>query len=462
MRQTGLLLVGLLALATVRKAAAEPSNSELAADHFQQGLSHARSGDIDAAAADFEAAYKASPNFAVLYNLGRTYAAMGRAVDAVSAFKRYLSEGGSAIDSKRRDEVANSITFNERRIGLATISAVPESAQVLLDGKAVVLTGASLPLVTGDHVLVVMAHGYQSAARAFSVQHASPTSIHVELSKDALPVVPPEVWLSIACDVPGVAVLLDALPYGNTPLRTPVAVTEEAHRITFQRPGYTSTTINWAPGASPSLDCGVKLSKLAPSETATLAVTPSEPDAQTFVDGVRWAPAPLPFGQHRLELKKFGFQTWDTNIELRSGEHKRMGIRLVPEPEYAEEHRGSIRRQRSVGYVLAGVGSGLLVAAATLELLSSHAYADLRQRRDTADRTPGTSPNYVSQQQDVERRSVQVRTLDDWSLSSAIVGSSVLLTGAVLLFTSEDPARYELPSIGAKRGGISVDWQRAF
>jgi hypothetical protein len=461
MRRRGFLLVGVLALTNVRRAAAAAPNSEVAAAQFQRGLSDARAGEIDAAAADFEAAYKASPNFAVLYNLGRTYAAMGRTVDAVNAFRRYLSDGGSAIDSKRRDEVVASIAFNERRIGQATISVDPASAVVLLDGNAVVLTGDSMALATGDHVLVVTAPGYRSLVRTFSVQHATATSLRLELTKDGSPA-PREVWLSITCAVPGVALFVDEAALGSTPLRTPIAVTDEAHRINFQRPGYAPNTIYWLPSAPPALDCGVKLGELAPSDAATLVVIPSEPGAPTFIDGARWTDAPLPFGAHRLQLKKFGFHTWETNIELKRGENKRLEVRLSPEPEYAEEHRRRIRVQRSGGYGLAGAGAGLLIVSSALELLSSHANASLRQVRGTADHTPGTSPDYVSLQQDVTRRSIQVRTLDDWSLSSAIVGGSLLVTGAVLLLTSEDPARYELPAIRAKRGGIGVDWQRAF
>jgi hypothetical protein len=461
MRQRSFLAVSLLALGAVGTAHAEPSSSELAADHFQHGLSHARAGEIDAAATDFEAAYKVSPNFAVLYNLGRTYAAMGRAVDAVDAFNRYLSEGGSSIDPKRREEVAESIALNEKRIGQAEIQVEPASAEVSIDGRVVALTGGSLRLVSGEHVLVATAPGFRSATRPFVVRHNAANSLRVQLSADPPPAAS-RAWLSIACAVPGVAVSVDDVARGDTPVRTPLGVSEGPHRIAFQRRGYTRTNVDWSPSSFPTVDCGVKLDHVAAADAATLLLTPSETDAQVFIDGARWQHSPLPFGPHHLELKRFGFQTWARDIDLRPGVDAQLAVRLFPQPEYAGEHLRSIRQRRIAGYGLVGTGSALLVTAGALELLSSHAYEAWSRARDAADRTPGTSSSYQSLQQDAARQALHVRTLDDWSLGSAIAGSSLLIAGAVLLFTAEDPARYELPAARLTSSGMSMDWRHSF
>ena len=461
MRQVCFLLVSSLTLVAAGRASAEPSNDEVAAAHFQRGLDDAKAGEIDAAATEFEAAYKASPNFAVLYNLGRTYAAMGRAVDAVNAFKRYLSDGSGSIDPKRHQEVTDSIVLNEKRIGQADIEVEPASAEVQLDGRALATTRSNIQLVVGDHVLAASAPGYRSTTQAFTVQHTGAVSVRVRLTQEASPATS-NVWLSVTCNVPGVAMLVDDAARGSTPFRTPIAVTEGSHRITFQRPGYARTTITWLPSSSSTVDCGVKLGALAPSDSSTLVVTSSEPDAETFVDGTRWEHSPLPFGTHHLELKRFGFQTWGKDLEFRRGEDKQLAIRLVPVPEYAEEHRHQIRTMRIASYGLVGVGSALLVTAGSLELLSSREYETWRQARDTANQTPSTAASYQDILQNAAQQALRVRTLDDWALSSAIVGSSLLVAGVVLLFTAEDPKRYELPSARLTSSGANLEWQHAF
>ena len=64
--------------------------------------------------------------------------------------------------------------------------------------------------------------------------------------------------------------------------------------------------------------------------------------------------------------------------------------------------------------------------------------------------------------QNAAQQALRVRTLDDWALSSAIVGSSLLVAGVVLLFTAEDPKRYELPSARLTSSGANLEWQHAF
>src|SRR5688572_25093243 len=112
-------LVPFLALLLVLASFSGPSLAEADASktearrHFQMGLALVTKGDFLSAVDAFESAYETSPHYAVLYNLGQAYAALGRSDQALRTFERFLEDGGESIDPSRRGQV-QSIIARER------------------------------------------------------------------------------------------------------------------------------------------------------------------------------------------------------------------------------------------------------------------------------------------------------------------------------------------------------------
>ena len=79
-------------------------------------------------------AYKLSPAFKLLYNIGQVDVALGRSVEAVDAFDRYLKQGAAAIPEERRREVAAEIDKQLARIGTISIRTFPDGAEIRIDG----------------------------------------------------------------------------------------------------------------------------------------------------------------------------------------------------------------------------------------------------------------------------------------------------------------------------------------
>src|SRR5262245_8814518 len=96
-----------LALVAVASAArAETADAKAAARaRFEKGVAAFDERRFAEAAQEFEAAYKLSPAFVVLYNIGQVNVVLGRAVEAADAFDRYLKQGASAVSAERRREV---------------------------------------------------------------------------------------------------------------------------------------------------------------------------------------------------------------------------------------------------------------------------------------------------------------------------------------------------------------------
>jgi tetratricopeptide (TPR) repeat protein len=92
--------------------------------HFARGVALAKAHDYAQALNEFQQAYAAVPHFSVLYNIGQARLALGESAEAISVLQRYLDEGGSQIDAKRRAEVEATLQRERARLPPETASYV--------------------------------------------------------------------------------------------------------------------------------------------------------------------------------------------------------------------------------------------------------------------------------------------------------------------------------------------------
>ena len=141
----------------------------------------------------FEKAYGLSPAYAVLYNIGQVNAALGRPVEAVAAFEKYLAQGSAAISADRQAEVRLELDRQRARIGSLLLRVTPTAATVSIDGKALPATRTAaepLLLATGDHSVVAFLDGYTTRTREVSVTAKSQFELELTL-EPVLPELPP-------------------------------------------------------------------------------------------------------------------------------------------------------------------------------------------------------------------------------------------------------------------------------
>jgi tetratricopeptide (TPR) repeat protein len=112
------LLVGSpLAPSTARaQESAESAQRASARAHFAKGVALAKAHDYAQALSEFQQAYAAVPHFSVLYNIGQARLALGESAEAISVLQRYLDEGGTQIDAKRRAEVEATLQRERARL----------------------------------------------------------------------------------------------------------------------------------------------------------------------------------------------------------------------------------------------------------------------------------------------------------------------------------------------------------
>lgn len=103
-------LVGLaLALASAllaTSASAQQANVDEARRRFTQGTALYQRGEYQAAFAEFEAAYRASPHPAILFNMAQCQVQLGRRAEAIRLLERLLAAG---VEPATADEVRRTI-----------------------------------------------------------------------------------------------------------------------------------------------------------------------------------------------------------------------------------------------------------------------------------------------------------------------------------------------------------------
>jgi hypothetical protein len=186
-----LLFAALLTLGHVRAAHAEPEPRAEARAHYERGLALAESHAYDAALAEFDRAYAKSPHYAVLYNMGLCQVGLGRSVEAVDAFSKYLAEGGAQVPASRRAEVEAQIAQIESRLAELSISSDRPGTRVFVDGREVGRTPLAKPVrvAAGAHEISADFEGTPAAKRTIELREAERRS--VDFTFAASPSAPP-------------------------------------------------------------------------------------------------------------------------------------------------------------------------------------------------------------------------------------------------------------------------------
>lgn len=203
------LATGLIAMARPASAddASAPSSQSTSArdqakDSFNRGLALARGKDYRAAIAAFEHAYQLAPHHMALWNIARSHAALQENDQAVRFFKRYLSEGGSALSPDQRAQVESEIAELQRRSAVQDepqtkaqaqqlprlqILGIPPGAQLSLNGTP---WREGDPLIAGTSELVIQKEGYATWSQSVELTGDITTTVQVAMTPETPPATP--------------------------------------------------------------------------------------------------------------------------------------------------------------------------------------------------------------------------------------------------------------------------------
>ncbi|HJX53910.1 MAG TPA: tetratricopeptide repeat protein [Polyangia bacterium] len=129
-------LVFLTILAQATPLTADPQAKTQAQELLSQGSKLYHQGDLAGALEKFEAAYVAFPSPKLMFNIGQAKRDLGRPVEAIEAFQRFLAEATDA-SPETMAEARKSVAELQSKLGKIRIDCDTAGAEIAVDGKSV-------------------------------------------------------------------------------------------------------------------------------------------------------------------------------------------------------------------------------------------------------------------------------------------------------------------------------------
>ena len=186
-RMSRISIIVLVVLGWTSSARAGESSTEDAREtarlHYARGLELAGQADYEAALREFTEAYRVSPHFAVLYNMGQAQFALGRPTEAIQSLSKYLRDGQEQIPPARRQDVQAQIALLESLFAELTIAADQSGALITVDGREVGRTPLYQPirLATGTHKVSATLEGMAAIHRTVTLAPGDRQVLNLEM-----------------------------------------------------------------------------------------------------------------------------------------------------------------------------------------------------------------------------------------------------------------------------------------
>jgi hypothetical protein len=182
-RLTAAALVGLVLSGGHPSRAGVPADAPVhqAGEHFERGVRLYEEQDWRAALIEFERAYALMARFQVLFNVAQCRYQLQDYAGALSAFGRYLADGGSKVSEDDRDRVQATIEDLRGRVAQVRVETDLGGAEITVDDVSVGTTPLSAPIVLseGRRKIAASKPGHEAVVRFVDV--AGRDSIAVKL-----------------------------------------------------------------------------------------------------------------------------------------------------------------------------------------------------------------------------------------------------------------------------------------
>lgn len=325
--------------------------SEDAKKHWDTAIVLYQRGQWDGARTSFNAAFDASHNPRVLFNVAVCEKNLYHYARAIEIFKKELTEGKGQLSADEEADVRTQITGLERFIAEVTIDVSEPGAEIYVDdakvGVSPLTTPVSLPL--GERHIRVSKAGFADARETVDLKAGSSRQVPIKLS-------PTQKTSLVSVSVvgpPNAIVKIDGREVGTAPYKGQVAVSAESHSFSAEANDYVPATQSAVVREGEVLNLTLQLSQ---QQSKGKLIVVARPDgAMIEIDGklmgaTRWE-GPVDVGTHQVVVKKQGHYVWSHDVEVVKGSERSV--------------TASLNEDRNTSFVPWLIGTVLVVGAST-------------------------------------------------------------------------------------------------
>src|SRR4051794_25800751 len=183
---SALLVCAAIATAQAQEVIVAPSASEAQAKAraqvlLSEGTAAYGRGDYATALDKFTAAYQIFPSPKLWFNIGQANRDLGRPVEAIAAFDRFLDDAGDA-PAETLAEARRSAAELKTRLGQIQVTCPTDGAEVTVDGKQVgsAPLGQMIWTTPGRHQVAVQQPGFSPAIEDVVVTAGEVTAVELQ------------------------------------------------------------------------------------------------------------------------------------------------------------------------------------------------------------------------------------------------------------------------------------------
>lgn len=253
--------------------ASDDSAASAARVQFEEGTALLGEGDYEGALRAFRLSYENHPKPLVLYNIAMCLKVLGRHVEAVPEFEKYLTDAGPNPIPDARPQAEEALFQLRKSVGSLRVKGAPQGAWLEIDGQRRVATPLEQPVLleSGRHVLTLSIAGFEPFRQEVDIQPETEQTLSVEL-------VPIQAYLQLDCGTENAEVSINQVVVGTCPFSGEVPAGETEIVATAPAMEPFRKTVILEPGSRVAVQAvWKKNTPLASSRTPSpIALTPVE------------------------------------------------------------------------------------------------------------------------------------------------------------------------------------------
>lgn len=443
-------------------------------ERFARGVALSAEGDWRSALQEFRAAFDATQNPEVLFNVASAHEHLNEYVEALEALERYQRLAPPRALARHRAAVVGAMERLVHYIGTLRVVSSTPAARCAVDAHPYEIDTlrTGLRVSMGRRLVRCEAPGFEARELSVEVSPNAVAEARVELART-------RATIAVTCDRVGAEVRVDERLVGRTPLADPAVVDEGPHRVEVSLPGYETVARSLdARGDSARVEAALRWSDPVPPEVAArLVVRTNVPNAVATLDG-RAIPLDgsraLPPGAHRLRVERDEHLPTERDVTLTPGARAVEDVALAPTPAYREAYLDRAQRQRRLWRIIGGGGIVLSIVGAIALGVSLPRTLDADSRAAAADAQylgcqsqggcgAATMTRLATARDDAiaERSASLPATITGGVLTG--VGVAGILAGVILRADAEPVDRFDRPptfrvGLGPSSGSLEVSF----